>query len=91
MKKKIPTLLLAMALSLSLGACGGGNAGSAPSESGSGSEPQSGSAVPAPETPSTRAVKDVWNREVEIPYEVKSIVCLGPMAPPACGLPGCGG
>ena len=25
-------------------------------------------------TPETRIVTDVWNREVEIPYEVKSIV-----------------
>ena len=32
-------------------------------------------------TPETRIVTDVWNREVEIPYEVKSIVCLGSMGP----------
>ena len=32
-------------------------------------------------TPETRVVTDVWNREVEIPYEVNSIVCLGSMAP----------
>lgn len=81
MKKKILAFLLAMTLVLSLAACGGNNAGSVPNESSSGSEPQSESAVPAPETPSTRAVKDVWNRQVEIPYEVKSIVCLGSMAP----------
>lgn len=29
----------------------------------------------------TRLVKDVWNREVEIPKTVNSIVCLGSMAP----------
>lgn len=29
----------------------------------------------------TRTIVDVWNREVEIPVEVKSIVCLGSMAP----------
>lgn len=29
----------------------------------------------------TRTVTDVWNREVEIPVEVDSIVCLGSMAP----------
>ncbi len=28
-----------------------------------------------------RTVTDVWNREVEIPAEVKTIVCLGSMAP----------
>ncbi len=29
----------------------------------------------------TRTVIDVWNREVEIPSEVKTIVCLGSMGP----------
>lgn len=32
-------------------------------------------------TPETRIVTDVWNREVEIPYEVDSIICLGSMGP----------
>ena len=32
-------------------------------------------------TPETRIVTDVWNREVEIPYEVNSIICLGSMGP----------
>lgn len=32
-------------------------------------------------TPETRTVVDVWNREVEIPFEVNSIVCLGSMGP----------
>lgn len=40
---------------------------------GAGGEPE--------ETPQTRTVTDVWNREVEIPMEVDSIVCLGSMAP----------
>ncbi|MDO5323567.1 MAG: ABC transporter substrate-binding protein [Clostridia bacterium] len=31
--------------------------------------------------PETRTVVDVWNREVEIPFEVNSIVCLGSMGP----------
>ena len=31
--------------------------------------------------PETRVVTDVWNREVEIPLEVNSIVCLGSMGP----------
>lgn len=40
------------------------------------------SAVAFAETmPQTRVVTDVWNREVEIPYEVNSIICLGSMAP----------
>ena len=33
------------------------------------------------ETAETRVVTDVWNRKVEIPYEVDSIICLGSMAP----------
>lgn len=33
----------------------------------------------AEDTPETRTVVDVWNREVEIPFEVNSIVCLGSM------------
>lgn len=40
---------------------------------GAGGEPE--------EAPQTRTVTDVWNREVEIPVEVDSIVCLGSMAP----------
>ena len=35
----------------------------------------------AESAPETRTVVDVWNREVEIPYEVNSIVCLGSMGP----------
>ncbi len=31
--------------------------------------------------PETRIVVDVWNREVEIPNEVKTIACLGSMGP----------
>ena len=29
----------------------------------------------------TRIVTDVWNREVEIPQTVETILCLGSMAP----------
>ena len=35
----------------------------------------------AESAPETRTVVDVWNREVEIPYEVNSIVCLGSKGP----------
>lgn len=35
----------------------------------------------AENAPETRTVTDVWNREVEIPYEVNSIICLGSMGP----------
>lgn len=33
------------------------------------------------ETQATRIITDVWNREVEIPLKVNTIVCLGSMAP----------
>ena len=33
------------------------------------------------QTPSTRTVVDVWNREVEVPEQVDTILCLGSMAP----------
>lgn len=59
------SLLLALAMTASLAACGISPAPNA--------EPS--------ETPETRVVTDVWNREVEIPFEVNSIVCLGSMAP----------
>ena len=35
------------------------------------------SCAAAEAAPETRTVTDVWNREVEIPGEVDSIVCLG--------------
>jgi iron complex transport system substrate-binding protein len=37
--------------------------------------------VQRPEAAETRVVTDVFNREVEIPHEVKSIICLGSMGP----------
>lgn len=39
------------------------------------------SCAAAEAAPETRTVTDVWNREVEIPGEVDSIVCLGSMGP----------
>ena len=81
--KKIISLLLAMALVFGLVACGAKNetpvveAPAAPAET---AAPVAATEA-AEETPETRIVVDVWNREVEIPYEVKSIVCLGSMGP----------
>lgn len=70
MKKQMPALMLILIMALSLMSCGGGNAESVPSEN-PGSAPQ----------PETRTVTDVWNREVEIPCKVESIICLGSMGP----------
>lgn len=69
MKKKITALMLALAMIFALAACGG-------------------SAAPAQENPAQenaaqemRTVTDTWGREVEIPYSVERIVCLGSGAP----------
>jgi len=40
-----------------------------------------GEAEEGAQTSETRVVTDVWNRQVEIPEKVESIVCLGSMAP----------
>lgn len=40
-----------------------------------------GEAAKGAQTSETRVVTDVWNRQVEIPEKVESIVCLGSMAP----------
>ena len=40
-----------------------------------------GPSAPAEEPAATRTVTDVWNRQVEIPEQVETIVCLGSMAP----------
>ena len=74
MSKKITAIILALAALLSLAACG---SSSAPEQS----------AAPAQENtaqeavPETRIVADTWGREVEIPYTVESIICLGSGAP----------
>ena len=62
-------MLLTLALALSLTACG--------------SEPQEPvtQATPDAEEPEVRVVTDVFGREVEIPAEVETIVCLGSAAP----------
>lgn len=63
--KRFLTLLVTLSMTLSLVAC-------APSQ-----ESPSDDA----EASETRIVTDVWNREVEVPREVTSIVCLGSMGP----------
>lgn len=87
MKNRIYIALLALAAAAFLAACQ--KAGSFKPEvmmttgrgdeksPGGGTEPEAGQQG----RPGTRTVTDVWNRQVEIPYEVKSIICLGSMAP----------
>lgn len=79
--KKLLALMLAMAMSLSLACCGSG--GKTPGENKQTGESQneSSGSPERVEAPETRTVVDVFNREVEIPYEVDSIICLGSMAP----------
>lgn len=84
MKNKLLLTLMAIALAWPLAACGSPKPQAtmpapdikspSPSAAEDNSKPQAG-------LPKTRVVTDVWNREVEIPYEVNSIICLGSMAP----------
>lgn len=72
MIKKWLALLLALTVLASLTACRG-------ADGGAGASAEAGEQQPS--SPETRVVTDVWNREVEIPREVRTIVCLGSMAP----------
>ena len=78
MKKKLIAAILALAMVFALAACGS-SAAPAPTEA-----PVPADDTAAEETaaaPETRTVTDTWGREVEIPYTVESIVCLGSGAP----------
>jgi iron complex transport system substrate-binding protein len=65
---------------LSMAACGAKEP-TAATEAPKVEAPAETEAAPVENTPETRIVVDVWNREVEIPYEVESIICLGSMGP----------
>lgn len=77
--KKILALFLVSAMLLSISACkstsfSSDNTASKTSDTSSGTSTQA-------KPPQTRIITDVWNRKVEIPYKVESIVCLGSMGP----------
>ena len=76
--KKFPVLLWALIMAFSLVACG-----SSDGPENSIDQDQTPDTY-GTEQPEARTVVDVWNREVEIPYEVDSIICLGSMAPLCC-------
>ena len=97
MKKRIYMICAACMLVLSISACTGTaqppqeastaaqNAGTtsaaeASTDAGTTQDADTADTTAAKET-KTRIVRDVWNREVEIPAEVDSIVCLGSMGP----------
>lgn len=77
MKKRILTLVLTLAMVFALAACG---STSTPAQT---EAPAADTAAAEPEaaTPETRVIADTWGREVEIPYAVSSIICLGSGAP----------
>lgn len=87
MKNRIFAALLALTMTISLAACQNkdssepGRAVTADSAAESPQEGRGESEGEEPVSPAVRTVTDVWNRQVEIPYEVKSIICLGSMAP----------
>lgn len=86
--KKFLALMLALMMSLSLVACGGSKSTEssvsetpANTEQTSDNQNESAGSTEQAEKPETRTVVDIFNREVEIPYEVDSIICLGSMGP----------
>ena len=76
---RFSALLLTLALMLGLSSCMAEPAGDAAAQPSSAQT--SGGASAQEDSAATRTVTDVWNREVEIPTEVNSIVCVGSMAP----------
>lgn len=78
--RKLIALLLAMTMLFAMAACGTKEAPKATEAPQVEASAQT-EAAPVENTPETRIVVDVWNREVEIPYEVESIICLGSMGP----------
>ena len=80
--KKILAMLLALVMVLSLVACGASEAPVTEAASAESTTPaEAATEAPAETTPETRIVVDRYGREVEIPYEVETIVCLGSGAP----------
>jgi len=77
--KKLTALLLSLAMLFAMVACGGNTANNSANDTKNNASNSSDSAQD--EIPETRIVTDVWNREVEIPSTVESIVCVGSMAP----------
>ena len=81
--KKIIALLLTTIMILSLAACGAKN--EAPATEAPAAPAETAAPVAETEaaeaTPETRMITDRRGREVEIPYEVNTIVCLGSGAP----------
>lgn len=78
--KKMISLLLVLSMVFAMAACG---ADSDPKQTTSAETtgPAATQTEDASTTPATRVVVDRYGREVEIPYEVDTIVCLGSGAP----------
>ncbi len=82
MRIKRFALLAAMALAVSLTACGVGDSrGSGTAATEAGDLSQTVQEEGGGQESETRMVTDVWNRQVEIPGKVETIICLGSMAP----------
>lgn len=83
--KRVFIVLLAAAMLFSLGACGAsdrfGTTADNTNPPDSGVTPTEGGADTEPAQSGTRIVTDMWEREVEIPETVETIICLGSGAP----------
>lgn len=71
--KKIVTMLLALAMLLAMTACAGKPEAAAPAPK----ETAALQAASEETTPDTRMIRDGMDRNVEIPYRVERIVCVG--------------
>lgn len=79
--KKLISLLLVLSMVLTFAACGAGEKPTGTVSANESSETTAEAEASSDVTPETRIVVDRYGREVEIPYTVNSIVCLGSGAP----------
>lgn len=78
--KKMISLLLVLSMVFAMAACGA-DSGPKQTTSAETTAPAATQTEDASTNPATRVVVDRYGREVEIPYEVDTIVCLGSGAP----------
>lgn len=78
--KKMISLLLVLSMVFAMAACGA-DSGPKQTTSAETTGPAATQTEDASTNPATRVVVDRYGREVEIPYEVDTIVCLGSGAP----------
>jgi len=81
--KKLTALLLSLTMLFTMVACGGNTANNTANNTADNTKNNVSDSADSTqdESAETRMITDVWNREVEIPATVETIVCVGSMAP----------